>query len=125
MDIQSVKTFEQWSEDLTDFLNDRFEKVECDSCDGDGNVRCDCDCPHCENTETCDVCWGDGYVYKGAELIPQLNRSYWAASVIADVKKMCVFTGKDFLGEVAPLIKHFREFRIPVDVRLADQLKIH
>lgn len=38
--------------------------VECNDCNGNGFIDCDCDCPRCDKEYTCDACGGDGYLEK-------------------------------------------------------------
>lgn len=37
---------------------------ECEECEGEGSINCECDCPHCEKEYCCDKCGGDGYLSK-------------------------------------------------------------
>lgn len=49
---------------IKDMTHQIENSVECDDCDGDGSIDCDCNCPHCEKEYICDTCGGDGYLSK-------------------------------------------------------------
>jgi len=110
MQINQIKTKNEWHRDFDIYMNNRFEKIECEHCGGEKIVECGCNCPSCELEVDCDHCGGEGFLYESESIITKKPMN-WAANTISDVRKMCVWTGKDFLVEVGPLIKYFRSER--------------
>jgi len=39
------------------------ERIDCPQCDGTNKIRCECDCPFCENMVDCYTCNGTGFDY--------------------------------------------------------------
>ncbi len=63
-------SYEKWLEQFTEEELDEFDK-DCDECDGDGEVCCDC-CGYCHE---CDKCGGTGKMNTSREAYKQEVRA--------------------------------------------------
>lgn len=64
-----MMTFEQWKEANSDLTPDGEIWVDCDVCDGDGEVTC----RYCGHDHDCDDCGGSGKVKKDPTLLDMYN----------------------------------------------------
>ena len=96
-----VSGFEEWAKNMRLDYKQLNPKVECPSCEGDGEIECDC----CGHEKHCDDCDGNGKVRFNEANDFKFKYSVFIKTVYVDLKKLCVYTGRDFLGAVGEFIK--------------------
>lgn len=106
----TTQPYEEWRQqreaEWADFaaslheMDDRLWR-ECSDCDGDGVTECDQGHEH-----NCEPCNGLGKIRKTA---PVSKAEYFKA-VVAEIRDVCVWTRRDFLGEVGPFVREFRGY---------------
>jgi hypothetical protein len=97
--------FDEWQAATISRMTAENPMVTCRACDGDGESECDCGCEHCEHFDECGVCEGDGKVRFSNSRISSLNHKDYFLAVMPDIKKFCIWTGRDFLSEAGGFIK--------------------
>lgn len=90
--MTTVISFAEWKQDKEDL------KIDCMECDGDGYVECEYghehDCPDC-----------NGAGYHTDITVTEYN---YFMSIVKDIRRVCVWTNRDFLGEVGTFVRHYR-----------------
>tara|TARA_R110000737_G_scaffold282141_1_gene288781 strand:+ start:16 stop:369 length:354 start_codon:yes stop_codon:yes gene_type:complete len=96
-----ISGFEEWAKNMRLDYSESNPKVECPDCEGDGEIECDC----CGHEKHCDVCDGNGKLRFNEASDFKFKYSAFLKTVYADLKKLCIYTGKDFLGAAGEFIK--------------------
>lgn len=65
----------------------------CSECEGKGEVKCDCDCPHCDNCDDCDDCQGTGFNCDVVDLERYIEAVNALNTPIAKLKDGAVLVG--------------------------------
>lgn len=93
-------SFSEWQEIVKENLTDEDMAFECAECDGEGEAFTECHCCGQDTYEKCEKCRGYGwltYSYTGRMTHPELTRKAYIKAVTDDIKKLCAFSGWDFL----------------------------
>lgn len=96
-----ISGFEVWAKNMRLDYTASNPKVECPNCKGKGESFCEC----CEHSANCEACDGDGKVLFNDAQYFNFKYSDFLKSVYTDLKKLCIYTGKDFLSAVGEFIK--------------------
>lgn len=96
-----IANFEDWQQAKRELFEETNALVECHECDGWGENTCDC----CGNEAECSICDGEGKLPYSEAGSVQLTRKMYIQEVGDDLKDLCVFTGKDFLGVMGAFMK--------------------
>ena len=97
-----ISGFEVWAKNMLLEYKALDPKVKCPDCDGKGEKYCDC----CEHTAHCEECDGNGKLRFRHIRDYEFTYPTFLKTVYVDLKKLCVYTGKDFLGAVGEFIKN-------------------
>lgn len=107
--------YPEWREsvlqDLEDQVEETDETLDCPDCDGEGEIHGECECCG-QGTETeCETCDGTGELDADHLSVIQhhTQTARYFHAVVTDLRRYAAYTGKDFLGVVAPFITYYRK----------------
>ena len=102
-------TYQEWQESVEHELVTENPLVDCSECDGDGEIIKECHCCGHETEKECEECEGSGQVhYLDSADRADLSRRKYVKHVTDDIKRLCVFTGRDALQMLGEFAKEYR-----------------
>lgn len=108
-----IASYSEWLEAKHHFLEEENPVIECEECDGEGEIVKECGCCGHEKEQECVVCEGAGqYRYLDSPK-PRPSSGHTAIAiyfeeVVADLKRWCAYTRQDFLEVGGHFVNEFR-----------------
>lgn len=109
-----IASYEQWHEQKKRVLEEENPEIECEECNGMGELHFQCSCCGGAKDEECELCDGQGTIRYLDSPIPRpgndlVGRQVYFKEVIADLKKWSAYTRQDFLQLAGRFVNEFRK----------------
>ena len=106
--LQMLAPFSEWFSQITPEDHEQYASFECAECDGAGTSACGC----CDSEVECPCCDGFGYIRRTDSQVRDELRTRYFKECVADIKRLCLWKGYDYLGEVGQFVQAYRQHRI-------------